>query len=61
MAEELIENFEICCRAGGHCAPLMHCALGTDVQGAVRFSFSYFNTIKEVECAINAIKKLADL
>ncbi|WP_410208826.1 aminotransferase class V-fold PLP-dependent enzyme [Fusobacterium sp.] len=61
VAEELIENFEICCRAGGHCAPLMHCALGTDVQGAVRFSFSYFNTIKEVECAINAIKKLADL
>ena len=46
-------------RAGGHCAPLMHKALGTEEQGAVRFSFSYFNSEKDIENAVNAIKKIS--
>ena len=46
-------------RAGGHCAPLMHKALGTQEQGAVRFSFSYFNSEKDIENAVNAIKKIS--
>lgn len=43
-------------RAGGHCAPLMHEALGTKEQGAVRFSFSHFNTDEEVETAAAALR-----
>jgi selenocysteine lyase/cysteine desulfurase len=37
----------------------MHQALGTVEQGAVRFSFSYFNTPEEVDTAINAVRELA--
>lgn len=44
-------------RAGGHCAPLMHEALGTRNQGAVRFSFSRFNTMEQVEQAIQALQE----
>ena len=48
VSDELFERFEIATRSGGHCAPLMHKALSTEKQGAVRFSFSYFNTKDEV-------------
>lgn len=61
IEQELIETYNISCRAGGHCAPLMHKALGTEKQGAVRFSFSYFNTIEEVEYAIKVIQQLSNL
>ena len=37
----------------------MHKALGTVEQGAVRFSFSYFNTIKEITIAVSALRELA--
>lgn len=29
-----------------------------DITGAVRFSFSYLNTIEEVDIAIDALKKI---
>ncbi|MFQ7688493.1 MAG: hypothetical protein ACLRIO_00260 [Butyricicoccus sp.] len=38
----------------------MHEALGTVQQGAVRFSFSYFNTENEVDTAIAAVRELAE-
>ena len=56
VSDELFERFEIATRSGGHCAPLMHKALGTEKQGAVRFSFSYFNTKDEVLFASKALK-----
>lgn len=59
ISMELAETYNIATRSGAHCAPLMHKALGTEKQGAVRFSFSYFNTQKEVETAIKAVKELA--
>jgi cysteine sulfinate desulfinase/cysteine desulfurase-like protein len=37
----------------------MHRALGTVEQGAVRFSFSWFNTAQEIDDAIRAVKELA--
>ena len=52
-------HYGISTRPGAHCAPLMHEALGTVEQGAVRFSFSHFNTLEEVDTAINAIRELA--
>ena len=60
VSDELFERFEIATRSGGHCAPLMHKALGTEKQGAVRFSFSYFNTEDEVLFAAKALKILGE-
>ena len=37
----------------------MHRALGTTEQGAVRFSFSCYNTEQEVEEAIRAVREIA--
>lgn len=42
-------------RAGFHCAPLAHKALGTERSGAVRVSFGYFNTKKDIKRAVDAI------
>ena len=59
VADALAVDFDIAVRAGAHCAPRMHRALGTEEQGAVRFSFSPFTTEAEVNAAIEAIKTLA--
>lgn len=59
VSDELLTEYGIATRAGGHCAPLMHEVLGNVEQGAVRFSFSHFNTKEEVEKAISAIRELA--
>ena len=55
----LFEQYGIATRPGAHCAPLMHKALGTVEQGAVRFSFSHYNTIEEIEIAAAALRELA--
>ena len=60
VSDELLMTYGISTRPGAHCAPLMHEALGTVSQGAVRFSFSHYNTEEEVETAINAIRELAE-
>ncbi len=60
VANELSETYGICTRAGAHCAPRMHLALGTERQGAVRFSFGWFNTPQEVDAAIRAVQELAE-
>ncbi len=59
VADVLDERFGICVRAGAHCAPLMHEALGTQGQGAVRFSFSRFNTAEEVDRGVEALDEVA--
>lgn len=56
VAEYLSENFDICVRGGLHCAPLKHKFLGTQGQGTVRVSLSYFTTDKEIKMLINALK-----
>lgn len=61
VSDILWEDYGICVRAGAHCAPLMHKALGTVEQGAVRFSFSHYNTEEEVDTAIRAIGELCSL
>jgi cysteine desulfurase family protein len=48
----------IATRAGAHCAPLMHRALGTVEQGIVRFSFSHFNTAVEIDSGIEALRMI---
>ena len=59
VADILWEDYGVCVRAGAHCAPLMHKALGTVEQGVVRFSFSHFNTEQEVQRAAQAVCALA--
>ena len=59
VADALTEDYGIATRPGAHCAPRMHQALGTTEQGAVRFSFAWFNTEEEIDTAINAVKELA--
>ena len=60
VSEILWEDYEICVRAGVHCAPLMHKMFGTLKQGAVRFGFSYFNTEQEIEQAICSVREIAE-
>lgn len=59
VSDELNMEYGIVTRPGAHCAPLMHKALGTVEQGAVRFSFSHYNTEEEVDAAVQAVKILA--
>lgn len=59
VSDELSQEYGIVTRPGAHCAPLMHQALGTMEQGAVRFSFSHFNTEEEVDAAVKAVEELA--
>ena len=59
VSDALLTEYNISTRSGGHCAPLMHEALGTVEQGVVRFSFSHYNTEEEVDTAIKAIRELS--
>ena len=59
VSDVLATEYDIATRSGAHCAPLMHEALGTVEQGAVRFSFSHYNTDEDVETAIRAIRELS--
>ena len=59
VADALYQDYGIAVRAGGHCAPRMHRALGTGERGAVRFSFSWVNTPEEVDAAVRALEELS--
>lgn len=59
FSDELSLYYNISTRPGAHCAPLMHKAMNTVDQGAVRFSFSHYNTEEEIDTAINAVKEIA--
>ena len=59
IADELVDRWGICTRAGAHCAPLMHSALGTEKQGAVRVSFGPFSTESDVDATLEAVACLA--
>ena len=58
-AEILSDEYGIAVRSGAHCAPRMHEALGTVEQGAVRFSFGWFNTAEEADAAADAVRDIA--
>ena len=60
ISDELYMTYGISTRPGAHCAPLMHEALGTKDQGAVRFSFSHLNTEEEIDAAIEALCVIGD-
>lgn len=50
-------DFNVACRTGLHCAPLVHEQLGTvPLHGAVRFSVGPFNTLEQIDTAIAAVR-----
>lgn len=59
VSDALFCEFGIATRPGAHCAPLMHEALGTGSRGAVRFSFSHYNTMEEIKTAVSALREIA--
>lgn len=59
VADVLFTDYGIATRAGAHCAPRMHAALGTTDQGAVRFSFSPFSAEEEIRTAVEAIREIS--
>lgn len=57
----LDSDYNIACRAGLHCAPLVHQQINTaDSHGAVRFSVGPFNTEEHIEKAVAAVKEIAE-
>jgi len=56
---KLNEEYNIMCRVGLHCSPVTHKTIGTFPTGTVRFSMSWFNTFKEVDQVIMAVKNIA--
>lgn len=59
LAMLLDENFSIETRAGLHCAPGIHRAMGTfETGGTVRFSMGPFSTTDHVDQALQALREL---
>jgi len=53
-------DYNIACRTGLQCAPLVHSQLGTDkIKGTVRMSVGPFNTEEHIDRAIEAVTEIA--
>lgn len=57
----LDEAFQMGVRAGRHCSPATHKALGTLPGGTVRASFGYFNEPGHVERLLAAVRQLSTI
>ncbi|MDP4182788.1 MAG: aminotransferase class V-fold PLP-dependent enzyme [Bacillota bacterium] len=58
IGQLLSDKFGIITRAGLHCAPLAHKAIGTESCGTVRFGIGYFNTKEDIDCALEALNEI---
>jgi selenocysteine lyase/cysteine desulfurase len=59
-AEDRLSNqYNILVRVGLHCAPLAHRTIGTFPDGTIRLSMGYFNTLEDVNIAVQAIRRIA--
>ncbi|MCX6245622.1 MAG: aminotransferase class V-fold PLP-dependent enzyme [Bacteroidetes bacterium] len=55
-------DYNIACRTGLQCAPLVHARLGTDkIHGTVRLSAGPFNTAEQIDFTIKAIEEIASI
>ncbi|MCD4724095.1 MAG: aminotransferase class V-fold PLP-dependent enzyme [Bacteroidales bacterium] len=55
-------DYDIACRTGLQCAPLVHEGIGTiDLHGTVRLSIGPFNTEAHIDAAIAALKDIASI
>lgn len=60
VAGILDDSFDIAVRAGLHCAPGMHRAIGTWPAGTVRASLSRYSSESDVDGFISAVRRIAD-
>jgi cysteine desulfurase / selenocysteine lyase len=61
LAAVLDANWRIQTRAGLHCAPRMHAALGTSPSGTLRLSIGHFTTQEDIDAAIAAFTEVGSL
>ncbi|MCE1229076.1 MAG: aminotransferase class V-fold PLP-dependent enzyme [Firmicutes bacterium] len=55
-------DYNIACRTGLHCTPMVHEHLGTDkIHGAARFGIGPFNTEAHIDAAIRAVSDIAEM
>ena len=55
-------DYNIACRTGLQCAPLVHVGIGTiDIHGTVRLSIGPFNKEGHIHAAIEALKDIASI
>ncbi len=54
----LDQSFNLALRSGIHCAPLCHEFLGTFPTGTIRVSPGFFNSEKDIESLLNALRQL---
>lgn len=54
----LEKSFNVLCRTGLHCAPLIHQYIGAAPEGSVRFSLSRFTTEEDVAYILEVIENL---
>ncbi|MDD4889198.1 MAG: aminotransferase class V-fold PLP-dependent enzyme [Phycisphaerae bacterium] len=59
VAAILDADFDICVRAGLHCAPGAHRHVGSFPDGSVRVSVGPMNTPEEIAAVIGALKRIA--
>lgn len=52
-------DYNIACRTGLQCAPMVHEQLGTETHGTVRMGFGPFNTEAHVTAALAAVEETA--
>jgi cysteine desulfurase family protein len=55
----LDDEYGMMCRVGLHCAPAAHRTIGTFPTGTVRFGLGAFNTLEQVDAALDAVRTLA--
>lgn len=60
VGQTLDEQYGVLCRIGLHCAPAAHRTIESFPDGTVRFGLGYFNTIEEIDIAVNAIKEIVN-
>lgn len=58
LAGILDSSFEICVRAGNHCAPYVHRACGSYDDGLVRVSPGPFNTAADIDRLVGALREI---
>ena len=54
----LEKNFNIVCRTGLHCAPLIHQFIGSPSGGNIRFSLSRFTTDADLDSTLEAVGRI---
>jgi cysteine desulfurase / selenocysteine lyase len=59
LAALLDSQWSIQTRAGLHCAPRMHAALGTLPRGTLRLSIGHFTTSEQIDAVLAAFAELA--